>query len=131
MGTRGKHWRIKAGAALGCALLVLGLLLLGGDDWPVHKGKGIELLASQTGYALGEMLGVGDSDVDLPFLDKVGYSAALANANLNVKRLVQYVAPHPAGDYRIAHPAIDRSSDAGPCHERSSGARRAHPDPGP
>lgn len=64
----------------------------------VHKGKGIEFLASQTGYALGEMLGVGDSDVDLPFLDKVGYSAAPANANLNVKRLVQYVAPHPAGD---------------------------------
>jgi len=64
----------------------------------VHKGKGIEFLASQTDYALGDMLGVGDSDVDLPFLAKVGYSAAPANANPNVKRLVQYVAPRSAAD---------------------------------
>ncbi len=62
----------------------------------IHKGKGIEFLSGQTGYALGEMLGVGDSDVDLPFLSLVGYSAAPANANLDVKQLVQYVAPRPA-----------------------------------
>jgi hydroxymethylpyrimidine pyrophosphatase-like HAD family hydrolase len=64
----------------------------------VHKGKGIEFLSSQTDYSAGEMLGVGDSDVDLPFLDTVGYSAAPANANLDVKRLAQYVAPRPAAD---------------------------------
>lgn len=62
----------------------------------VHKGKGIEFLASQTDYALGEMLGVGDSDVDLPFLAVVGYSASPANANLAVRQLVQYVAPRAA-----------------------------------
>jgi len=64
----------------------------------VHKGKGIEFLASQTDYTLGEMLGVGDSDVDLPFLTIVGYSAAPANANRQVKQLVGYVAPRPAAD---------------------------------
>jgi HAD superfamily hydrolase (TIGR01484 family) len=64
----------------------------------IHKGKGIEFLASQTDYAPREMLGVGDSDVDLPFLAMVGYSAAPANANLNVKQSVQYVAPHSAAD---------------------------------
>lgn len=64
----------------------------------IHKGKGIEFLSSQTGYALGEMLGVGDSDVDLSFLSIVGYSAAPANANVDVKNLVQYVAPRPAAD---------------------------------
>ena len=64
----------------------------------VHKGKGIQFLADQTDYALRDMLGVGDSDVDLPFLANVGYSAAPANANPDVKRLVQFVAPRPAAD---------------------------------
>lgn len=64
----------------------------------MHKGKGIEFLSSQTNYSVGEMLGVGDSDVDLPFLDMVGYSAAPANANPDVKRLAHYVAPRPAAD---------------------------------
>jgi hypothetical protein len=64
----------------------------------IHKGKGVEFLASQTDYGPAEMLGVGDSDVDLPFLARVGHSAAPANANPDVKRLVQYVAPHPAAD---------------------------------
>mgnify|MGYP001819102234 FL=1 len=64
----------------------------------IHKGKGVEFLASQTDYDLGEMLGVGDSDVDLPFLAMVGHSAAPANANPDVKRLVHYVAPRLAAD---------------------------------
>jgi len=64
----------------------------------IHKGKGVEFLTSQTGYVLEEMLGVGDSDVDLPFLAQVGYSAAPANANPDVKRSVQYVAPRLAAD---------------------------------
>lgn len=64
----------------------------------MNKGKGIEFLASQTDYGPGEMLGVGDSDVDLPFLARVGHSASPANANPDVKRLVQYVAPRLAAD---------------------------------
>ncbi len=63
-----------------------------------HEGQGIEFLSRQTGCALEEMLGVGDSDVDLPFLTKVGYSAAPANACPKIKRLVQYVAPRPCSD---------------------------------
>lgn len=64
----------------------------------LHKGKGIEFLSSQTGYVPAEMLGVGDSDIDLAFLAQVGYSAAPANANSRVKQLVQYVAPRPGSD---------------------------------
>jgi hypothetical protein len=64
----------------------------------IHKGKGIEFLADQTGCALEEMLGVGDSDVDLPFLARVGHSAAPANANPEIKQLVQYVAPRSSSD---------------------------------
>ena len=66
--------------------------------WNIHKGKGLAFLADQTGYALEEMLGVGDSDVDLQFLSLVGYSAAPANANQAVKRLVHYVAPRSTAD---------------------------------
>lgn len=64
----------------------------------IHKGKGIEFLAQETGYAPGEMLGVGDSDVDLPFLAVMGTSAAPANATPAVKRAVTYVAPRAAAD---------------------------------
>ena len=61
----------------------------------LDKGKGLEFFASKTGYALAEMLGVGDSDSDLPFLALTGYSAAPANANQAVRQAVQYVSPYP------------------------------------
>jgi hydroxymethylpyrimidine pyrophosphatase-like HAD family hydrolase len=59
----------------------------------MHKWLGIEFLASHSGYRPDEMLGVGDSDVDVPFLENVGYSAAPANANEAVRKVVQYVSP--------------------------------------
>lgn len=64
----------------------------------IHKGKGIEFLADRTGYAPADMLGVGDSDVDLPFLAEVGYSAAPANANPRIKEIVEYVSPGRTAD---------------------------------
>ena len=64
----------------------------------MHKGKGIEFLESYTGYSATEMLGVGDSDVDVEFLRAVGASAAPDNANEAVKRVVQYVSPQRAAD---------------------------------
>ncbi len=59
----------------------------------IHKGAGLEFLIETTGYAPEEMLGVGDSDIDLPFLAMTGGSAAPDNANKAVKAAVQYVAP--------------------------------------
>jgi hypothetical protein len=64
----------------------------------VHKGRGVEFLARETGYAPEEMLGIGDSDVDLRFLTLVGASAAPANGSPSVRRAVQYVAPQMAAD---------------------------------
>jgi len=57
----------------------------------IDKGKGLAHLAGMVEIPLQNMLGVGDSDVDLPFLRLVGHSAAPANANSNVKQLVKYV----------------------------------------
>jgi hydroxymethylpyrimidine pyrophosphatase-like HAD family hydrolase len=60
----------------------------------LDKASGLAFLTQQTGYRPAEMLGVGDSDSDLPFLAKTGYSAAPANANSAVKQAVQYVSPY-------------------------------------
>lgn len=64
----------------------------------MHKGRGIEFLAAETGVPPACMLGVGDSDVDLPFLAAVGRSAAPSNANDAVKACVQYVSPYRTAD---------------------------------
>ena len=64
----------------------------------IHKGRGIQFLADQTNISPAAMLGVGDSDIDLPFLSKVGYSAAPSNANPEVKSTVQYVSSKPTVD---------------------------------
>lgn len=64
----------------------------------MHKGRGVEFLAQYSGFALEEMLGVGDSDVDVPFLRLVGYSAAPCNANDAVKEVAQYVSAQRAAD---------------------------------
>ena len=57
-----------------------------------HKGKGIDLLSEKAGIDIKNILGVGDSDVDVPFLEKTGYSAAPANASETVKKAADYTA---------------------------------------
>jgi len=64
----------------------------------VDKGKGLTHLADLIDIPLENMLGVGDSDVDLPFLRIVGRSAAPSNANSNVKQLVEYVSMEASTD---------------------------------
>jgi len=56
-----------------------------------HKGKGIEMLADEAGVPLESILGVGDSEVDIPFMEKTGFSAAPANAGEAVKVTADYV----------------------------------------
>ena len=96
---RTRELRDQATAALGDLLpeveLVYSSSCLNVLPRAIDKGKGLELLAQRTGYTFDEMLGVGDSDVDLPFLSQVGHSAAPANANPTVKTLVDYVSAHP------------------------------------
>jgi HAD superfamily hydrolase (TIGR01484 family) len=61
----------------------------------IDKGLGVGWLAERTGIPLEAMLGVGDSDVDLSFLQRVGHSAAPSNANASIRAIVDYTAPHP------------------------------------
>ncbi|MDX9799916.1 MAG: HAD hydrolase family protein [Spirochaetia bacterium] len=56
-----------------------------------HKGKGIDFLSRECGVLLENILGVGDSDVDIPFMAKTGFSAAPSNAGDEVKKTAAYV----------------------------------------
>ena len=90
------EWAVEAlGPLAGSVGLVYASSCLNVQPMGVDKGKGLEFLAATTGYTLDEMLGVGDSDSDLPFLALSGYSAAPANANQTVKETVQYVSSYP------------------------------------
>jgi len=64
----------------------------------IDKGKGVGYLAETIGLPVENMLGVGDSDVDLPFLARVGLSAAPANANPAIRQSVDYLSARPNGD---------------------------------
>jgi hydroxymethylpyrimidine pyrophosphatase-like HAD family hydrolase len=64
----------------------------------IDKGEGLRFLCERSGCRLEEILGVGDSDVDLQFLALCGRSAAPANAFAQVKRIVDFVAPRETAD---------------------------------
>ena len=54
------------------------------------KGTGIEFLSSLCGVKTENILGVGDSPVDIPFMARCGFSAAPANAGEEVKAAAIY-----------------------------------------
>jgi hydroxymethylpyrimidine pyrophosphatase-like HAD family hydrolase len=64
----------------------------------LDKGAGVRWLSDETGIPLTQMGGMGDSPSDLKFLQLVGWSAAPANAALEVRPKVGYVSPHPNGE---------------------------------
>jgi hydroxymethylpyrimidine pyrophosphatase-like HAD family hydrolase len=69
------------------------------DIWldGTDKGDGVKWLSAETGISLANMAGVGDAQGDLPFLSLVGFSAAPANAEAEVKARVDYVSPYAHG----------------------------------
>ncbi len=57
----------------------------------VNKGTGLQWLSEIVGVDHKDMIGIGDSEGDLPFLKMVGQSGAPANASKIVKKHVQYI----------------------------------------
>lgn len=51
----------------------------------IHKGVGLDWLSQVTNIPLNQMAGIGDATPDIPFLSKVGYAFAPANAHGPVK----------------------------------------------
>ena len=87
------EWATEALGPLGDAVsLVYSTSCLNVLPAAVDKAKGIAFLGESVGVAPEAMLGVGDSDVDLPFLALVGHAAAPSNAVPAIKALAEYVA---------------------------------------
>ena len=57
----------------------------------IDKGIGIEKVLNMTGYNKEEVLAMGDSYNDLPVFKKVGFSVAVANAHMELKKEADYV----------------------------------------
>jgi len=64
----------------------------------IDKGTGTQRLADLLEIPLEAIAGVGDSDPDLSFLERVGLSAAPANATPGVRQRVKYVAAAVFGE---------------------------------
>lgn len=72
----------------------------------IDKGAGIVYLSELTGISLSEMAAVGDSNGDLPMLERVGCPVAPHDAMPEVKKLAAFVSPH-TGVHVVRH-LIDR-----------------------
>jgi HAD superfamily hydrolase (TIGR01484 family) len=64
----------------------------------IDKGSGAQRLSELLDIPLQAIAGVGDSDPDLSFLNRVGLSAAPANATRGVRQNVKYVATAAFGE---------------------------------
>lgn len=63
----------------------------------VDKAAGVRTLATRLGIDSGEVLGIGDSHNDLPFLRIVGMACAPGNASPVVRALASYISPETYG----------------------------------
>lgn len=77
----------------------------------IDKGSAIRHLMSELGLTRDEVAGIGDTEGDLPLRREVSFFACPANATPEVKKVADYVAPHPniRGVLDIlAQPALQR-----------------------
>jgi phosphoglycolate phosphatase (TIGR01487 family) len=67
-------------------------------DPEVNKGKSLLSVAEKMGLDSEEIMGIGDSENDLQFLDEVGFKVAVANADFELKNKADYITQRPHGD---------------------------------
>jgi phosphoglycolate phosphatase len=67
-------------------------------DKKVNKGDSLKIVAKKHGFDINEMLGIGDSENDLEFLNVCGLKAAVANADQGLKDMADYVCENKYGD---------------------------------
>lgn len=63
----------------------------------IDKAEGMRWLSRETGIALADMAGVGDSPSDVRFMQLLGWSAAPTNAHASVKQIARYTSPYEDG----------------------------------
>jgi phosphoglycolate phosphatase (TIGR01487 family) len=67
-------------------------------DPEVNKGKSLLKVAHKMRIDASEIMGIGDSENDLQFLDVVGLKVAVANADSELKEKADYVTTNSFGD---------------------------------
>lgn len=67
-------------------------------DPTVDKGSSLEILATDMGISMDEILAIGDSENDIEFLRVVGMKVAVNNADEELKALADYVTKNSYGD---------------------------------
>jgi 3-deoxy-D-manno-octulosonate 8-phosphate phosphatase (KDO 8-P phosphatase) len=75
--------------------LKLDFVFLGNEDKREAYKK---LLAMDGGYKDEEILFMGDEFIDVPLLKRVGFSATVPNASLEIQEIVDYITHREAGD---------------------------------
>ena len=64
----------------------------------IDKGIGLEKVLNLTGHNKEEVIAVGDSYNDLPVFEKVGFSVAVANAHIELKKEADYICKFENGN---------------------------------
>lgn len=68
----------------------------------VDKGSAMELTAKKAGVSLEEVIAVGDSDNDLPMIQKAGLGVAMQNGEAHVKKAAGYITVRNAEENGVA-----------------------------
>ncbi len=61
----------------------------------ITKGTGLDRLFALTGLTRARAAGIGDTTSDVPIRERVAWFACPANAQEEIKKLADYVSPHP------------------------------------
>ncbi|PKL66198.1 MAG: phosphoglycolate phosphatase [Methanobacteriales archaeon HGW-Methanobacteriales-1] len=67
-------------------------------DPMVNKGSSLEIVANEMGIKTKNILAAGDSENDIDFLKVAGHKVAVANADIELKEIADYVTKNSYGD---------------------------------
>jgi phosphoglycolate phosphatase (TIGR01487 family) len=67
-------------------------------DNQVNKGSSLEIIAKKQGFKMDEIMAIGDSENDVEFLANAGFKVAVANADISLKEIADYVTINKYGD---------------------------------
>ncbi|QHN07923.1 phosphoglycolate phosphatase [Methanothermobacter sp. THM-2] len=67
-------------------------------DPQVNKGSSLKLVAESMGIEMSDIMAIGDSENDIEFLERAGFSVAVANAAPELREMADYVTAGKYGD---------------------------------
>lgn len=85
------------------------------------KGDGVRFLLSLLGVSKNDVIGIGDSDTDVEFLEEVGFKVVVGNGEEKVKKLGNYITKEKSGK-GVAEFVNMLITNRGDVHGRNRGA---------